>query len=240
MVPFWIQAVCATYALLPHTLTVPETFSISPIMQDSSDDLPDPTIPTTATSSPFLTSTLIPFSTVSSTGVAFTSFPSSPLSLTLASSSPSPYSLSFPLMSHAKSPLHTLTTTSPVPMPVSSTCSTAESSSSASSKYLSSLPRDTVACVTAAIASGKLCIGPSSIRKNAVAVNTLPASSWTPVSTQVPNTSTVMVSGPLQSTMVLAHMKYMDLASHASSSSRSLRILAPNVSSHACSLITRM
>ncbi len=41
------------------TLTFPEIFSISPRIQDNRDDLPQPTVPTTATREPSSTLTFI-------------------------------------------------------------------------------------------------------------------------------------------------------------------------------------
>ena len=54
-VAFCIQACCGTYATVPCVLIPPPTSSISPRSAESSEDLPVPTDPTTATNSPFET-----------------------------------------------------------------------------------------------------------------------------------------------------------------------------------------
>ena len=42
---FCIQACCGTYAILPFTLTLPEHFSSSPKIDETKEDLPEPTVP---------------------------------------------------------------------------------------------------------------------------------------------------------------------------------------------------
>ena len=46
-VAFCIHACWGTKAMLPETLTFPESFSSSPRIDEIRDDFPDPTVPTT-------------------------------------------------------------------------------------------------------------------------------------------------------------------------------------------------
>lgn len=62
-VAFCIHACCATYAMVPSILTVPEIRSVSPRIDKINEDLPQPTGPTTAANSPFTTFRFIFFNT---------------------------------------------------------------------------------------------------------------------------------------------------------------------------------